>query len=62
MSHLHAETVAIDNWLDWLARVETESGHDVLNLDFAYIAFRNGVTASDYALEVVARAAETAGV
>jgi hypothetical protein len=47
-------------WENWLARVETESRRDVLNLDSAYIAFRNGVTASDYALEVVARAGEIA--
>jgi hypothetical protein len=49
-------------WLKWLARVESESGRDIPNLDSAYIAHRNGVTASDYALEVVARAAEMAGV
>jgi hypothetical protein len=45
-------------WLKWLDRVETESGRDIPNLDSAYIAHRNGVTASDYALEVVARAGE----
>jgi hypothetical protein len=49
-------------WENWLARVESESGRDIPNLDSAYIAHRNGVTASDYALEVVARAAEMAGV
>jgi hypothetical protein len=48
-------------WEAWLARVESESGLDVINIERAYIAFHNGQTASDYALEVVARAAETAG-
>jgi hypothetical protein len=45
-------------WENWIARVESESGRDIPNLDSAYIAHRNGVTASDYALEVVARAGE----
>lgn len=39
------------------SRRELDSADD---FDSAYIAFRNGVTASDYALEVVVRAAETA--
>jgi hypothetical protein len=45
-------------WEDWIDKVETKSGRDIPNLDSAYIAHRNGVTASDYALEVVARAGE----
>lgn len=45
-------------WNDWLTRVETQSGRDVHNLDSAWIEFCNGQTASDYALEVVARAGE----
>jgi hypothetical protein len=58
-----AKLLATDlDWEKWLARVESESGRDIPNLDSAYIAHRNGVTASDYALEVVARAAEMAGV
>jgi hypothetical protein len=52
-----AEIAADLAWFNWLARVETESGRDIPNLDSAYIAHRNGVTASDYALEV-ARAGE----
>jgi hypothetical protein len=47
-------------WEKWIEKVESESGRDIPNLDSAYIAHRNGVTASDYALEVVARAGELA--
>jgi hypothetical protein len=54
-----AKILAADlDWESWLARVETQSGRDVHNLDTAWIAFSNGQTASDYALEVVARAGE----
>lgn len=47
-------------WLEWLLKVEAATGLDVngYQLGHAYIAHRNGVTASDYALEVVARAGE----
>jgi hypothetical protein len=49
-------------WLEWLMRVEAATGRDVngYQLGHAYIAHRSGVTASDYALEVVARAGESA--
>ena len=63
-AELDADILALGNsdraWENWLARVESESGRDIPNLDSAYIAHRNGVTASDYALEVVARAGEVA--
>jgi hypothetical protein len=54
----HFETATDLAWNDWIEKVESESGCDIPNLDSAYIAHRNGVTASDYALEVVARAGE----
>jgi hypothetical protein len=63
-AELDADILALGNsdraWENWIARVESESGRDIPNLDSAYIAHRNGVTASDYALEVVARAGELA--
>lgn len=46
------------DWENWLARVETESGREVHSLNCAWVAFNNGQTASDYALEVAARAGE----
>lgn len=48
--HEVAVDVACNNWIE---KVESESGRDIPNLDSAYIAHRNGVTASDYALHLV---------
>jgi hypothetical protein len=45
-------------WESWLARAEGLADRSIYNLDSAYISFRKGVTASDYAVEVVARAGE----
>lgn len=45
-------------WDDWVEKVESQSGRNILNIERAFIAFHNGQTASDYALEVVARAGE----
>jgi hypothetical protein len=48
-------------WDQFCSHVETLSGRELNSaedFDSAYIAHRNGVTASDYALEVVARAGE----
>jgi hypothetical protein len=63
-AEIDADILALCNsdraWETWLARVESESGRDIPNLDSAYIAHRNGVSASDYALEVVARDGELA--
>jgi hypothetical protein len=55
------ETPADLDWETFCERVETLSGCELdsaEDFDSAYIAHRNGVTASDYALEVVARAGE----
>jgi hypothetical protein len=57
----HSETAADLNWESFCERVETLSGRELdsaEDFDSAYIAHRNGVSASDYALEVVARAGE----
>jgi hypothetical protein len=57
-ARLYREVVEDQAWLAWIERVEGLTGRDIPNLDSAYIAHRNGVTASDYALEAVARAGE----
>jgi hypothetical protein len=54
----HSETAADLAWEDWIDKAEFRLGHDIPNLDSAWIAFCDGQTASDYALEVVARAGE----
>lgn len=67
MPHLHESTVREAErdsaWAEFCERVELAADRQFASAEdfrLAYIAHRNGVTASDYALEVVARAVEAA--